>query len=247
MGLFGAATATAAGTNGLVKGAGINQQSWLLRGDATWQSPLALRGLRTRTNATTVPFNANAFALTQPSEIQWIDGGVTNLNLPVNAGTLLRTDPLFDVAKELYESQEFNNAVGRWWKRDENNGTWSAWKELAFLEGNQSFTGEKTFTGFTKIGDVAPAIKNKLLTGMTAPTQGGTMTIAHGLVGDKIIAVNVLVRQSANAGVSGSLRGIAGYEYDWHFNSMEVNITNVAGNSANLLAKPISVLLTYIA
>ena len=247
LGIMGAPTATIEGRNGLVPKALAGQGNRLLRGDGTWQSPTELTGLRTRTNATAVPFNANAFTLAQPTELRWIDGGVTNLNLPANAGTLLRNDPLFEAAKELYESQEFNNAGGRWWKRDENNGAWSAWKELAFLEGSQVFTGDKSFAGFTRLGDVAPAIKNKLLTSATATTQGGSMTIPHGLVGDKIIAVKVLVRQSPNAGVSGSLRNQLGYEYDWWYDSASVNITNISGSSAFILSKPISILLTYIA
>lgn len=39
LGLFGAATASVAGTNGLVKGAAIGEQAHLLRGDRTWQNP----------------------------------------------------------------------------------------------------------------------------------------------------------------------------------------------------------------
>ena len=39
LGLFGAASASVAGTNGLVKGANVNQQEFLLRGDRTWQNP----------------------------------------------------------------------------------------------------------------------------------------------------------------------------------------------------------------
>lgn len=41
LGLFGAATASVAGTNGLVKGANIGEQGHLLRGDRTWQNPSA--------------------------------------------------------------------------------------------------------------------------------------------------------------------------------------------------------------
>lgn len=41
LGLFGAATPTTAGTNGLVNGAGAGQQNYLLRGDRAWQNPAA--------------------------------------------------------------------------------------------------------------------------------------------------------------------------------------------------------------
>ena len=37
--LFGPATPTAGGTNGLVKGASVGEQNYLLRGDRTWQNP----------------------------------------------------------------------------------------------------------------------------------------------------------------------------------------------------------------
>ena len=250
LGIMGAPTATTEGRSGLVPKALAGQGNRLLRGDGTWQSPTELTGLRTRTNATTVPFNASANALTTFRETVWIDFGLgNNINLPGNsAGTLLRNDPLFDtVTRELYESQEFNNASGRWWKRDENNGVWSAWKELAFLEGGQVFTGEKTFSGFTKLGDVAPATKTKLLTGTTALTQGGNVAIAHGLIGDKIIAVNVLVKQTTNAGISGLFRGTTGYGYDWYYDAINLYIVNTPGSSEFNLNKPFSVLLTYIA
>lgn len=42
LGLFGAATASVAGTNGLIKGAEIGEQGHLLRGDRTWQNPSTL-------------------------------------------------------------------------------------------------------------------------------------------------------------------------------------------------------------
>ena len=249
LGLFGPATATASGTNGLVKGAGAGEQNFLLRGDRTWQNPFILRGLRPRSNSYPTAYNANSVVSISPQDFQWIDGNGGNQNLPGSAGTLIKVDPLFQVPELTgqYETQEFNNAAGRWWKRDRNANVWSNWKELAFLEGTQDFTGNKSFAGFTRIGDVAPAIKTKLLTGTTAPTQGGTMTIAHGLVGNKIIAVKVLVRQSNDAGVSGSLRNQLGYEYDWWYDSASVNITNISGSSAFILSKPISILLTYIA
>lgn len=41
LGLFGAATSAAAGTNGLVKGAAAGEAAFLLRGDRTWQNPAA--------------------------------------------------------------------------------------------------------------------------------------------------------------------------------------------------------------
>ncbi|WP_293126887.1 hypothetical protein [Microcoleus sp. bin38.metabat.b11b12b14.051] len=246
LGIMGAPTATTEGRSGLVPKALAGQGNRLLRGDCTWQSPTELTGLRTRTNATTVPFNANAFTLAQPRELQWIDGGVANLNLPANAGTLLRNDPLFDVAKELYESQEFNNAGGRWWKRDENNGVWSAWKELAFLEGNQVFTGDKSFAGFTRLGDTA--IKVKLITGTTSASQGVASILPHGITSPvKIISATLAIEYVGGNWVPASYTNVGGYEANLQWDTANVAVIARTGNSASILSKPFSVLLTYIA
>ena len=246
LGIMGAPTATIEGRNGLVPKALAGQGNRLLRGDGTWQSPTELTGLRTRTNATAVPFNANAFTLAQPTELRWIDGGVTNLNLPANAGTLLRNDPLFEAAKELYESQEFNNAGGRWWKRDENNGAWSAWKELAFLEGSQVFTGDKSFAGFTRLGDTA--IKLKLITGTTSASQGVAINLPHGITSPaKIISATLAIEFVTGNWLPASYLNTVGYEASLQWDTANISVANKAGSSANILSKPVSILLTYIA
>ncbi|MCC3410077.1 MAG: hypothetical protein JGK17_32005 [Microcoleus sp. PH2017_10_PVI_O_A] len=148
--LFGAATPTASGTNGLVKGADIGQQQWLLRGDRTWQNPQTLGfasisntyGLQPRSN-TAGAINANEQVYSSYAGMRWIDGGATNLNLPNNTGMLQQFDTLFGTSiANKYRVQEFafNN---RWWKRSEINNIWTNWLEIAFLNSGSSqlFTG----------------------------------------------------------------------------------------------------------
>ena len=205
-----------------------------------------LPNLAIRSNAVTVPFNANV-ALSAFSETKWIDGAQTNLNVPNNSGNLISIDPLFNTAiAGNYITQEFNNSGGRWWKRDENNGVWSAWKEVAFLEGIQTFTGNKTFGGFTTFGDNV-AIKIKRITGTTAATQGGIIQIPHGLVGDKIIGMVVKVSHGTNQGVPADFdTHTTGYSYEqWH-DATNINYQNHPTNSINILSKPFSVLIFYI-
>jgi len=206
LGLFGAATPTAAGTNGLVKGAEIGEQAHLLRGDRTWQSPstlpittatttainsavatlvasspatldtlnelalalgnnanfattitdllaskVGLTGdqtivgtlnasklqainiweLEPRSSATAI--NANNLVYSQFAGTKWVDGSVTNLNVPLNSGRINQFDALFGTgAQSLFRVQEFYTS-NRKWMRQENNGVWNVWREFSFL------------------------------------------------------------------------------------------------------------------
>lgn len=155
LGLFGAATATVGGTNGLVKGAAIGEQGYLLRGDRTWQNPQTLGfasipntyGLQPRSGSAGA-LDANEQAYSSYAGMRWVDGGVTNLNLPSNAGMLQQFDTLFGTSiANKYRVQEFTTA-NRWWKRSENNDVWLVWLEIAFLNStnSQSFTGPLVFS-----------------------------------------------------------------------------------------------------
>jgi hypothetical protein len=101
--------------------------------------------------------------------------------------------------------------------------------------------------GATKLGTDAPAIKMKKLTGTTSATQGGQTNIAHGLNSTKILAVNVLVQYLATAGfdVPPSYNANPGYEFDYYISSTDVIVWLKTGNSANILSKPIKILVTY--
>jgi hypothetical protein len=105
---------------------------------------------------------------------------------------------------------------------------------------------DETFIdGFTSLGNYGVLIANKKLTGTTAATQGGTATIAHNLDASKIIGVTVLVRGATQSYIPPSFTGTASFEYDYFFDGAKFYIINKPGNSAAILSKPFSVLVTF--
>jgi len=102
--------------------------------------------------------------------------------------------------------------------------------------------------GFTALGDNV-SIKTKLLTGVTAPAQGGITAINHGLVSTKIKGVQILVRDTANTAIPSGVTPafFAGSEYTWWYQATTFHVQNHPTNSASILSKPFDVLITYIA
>lgn len=115
------------------------------------------------------------------------------------------------------------------------------------LTDNQNITGNNTFSGFTALGESTAGVKTKLLTGITAEVQGGTTTIPHNLLGNKIVGIQVFVRHIFDGFVSGDSQNYPGYGYDWYCESGTIYIQTVSNNSAFILSKDIVVLLTYVA
>ena len=89
--------------------------------------------LTNRSGATGV-FDANAWVLTFFAGFKWLDGGVTNLNLPpgLNTGMILQFDPLliYPSVAAKYLVQIFFSGT-RLFFRIQNIGTWGAWREIA--------------------------------------------------------------------------------------------------------------------
>ena len=111
--------------------------------------------------------------------------------------------------------------------------------------GTTNPTSTLEVNGFTKMGNDAPAIKVKKLTGTTASTQGGDVNIAHGLTFSKILSVSVLVESETTTYTPPSYTIISGYEYNYDVYNSTVWIFNIAGNSGNILSKPFKVMITY--
>lgn len=102
-----------------------------------------------------------------------------------------------------------------------------------------------TTGGYLKIGPTAPAIRQKKLTGTTSSTQGTSASVAHGLSSTKIIGCDVLVEFTTGSKVSNSWTAAAGYSFSITVDGTNVTVWNDSGNSANILSKPFSVLITY--
>ncbi len=112
--------------------------------------------------------------------------------------------------------------------------------------GTAAPTAELEVNGYTKLGgNAAPAVKMIKLTGTTAAIQGNTTVMLHGLTSSKILAVNVLVEYTAGSSVPPSYTASVGYEYDYFISAAGITVWTKAGNSANILSKPIRVLVTY--
>ena len=103
---------------------------------------------------------------------------------------------------------------------------------------------------FTALGTRAtghPAIKIKQLTGTTAATQGGVVSIAHGVTASKIISVSALVEYSTSDYVTNAHLFSAGYYFDVWINSGIINVGNHPTSSAAILSKPVKITVIYTA
>jgi hypothetical protein len=112
--------------------------------------------------------------------------------------------------------------------------------------GKLQVAGNITTSGFSKLGDVAPKIKMKKLTGYnTSGSDGGATTIPHGLTSAKILSVSTLVFYDSNGGIHPGYEGGAGYNFSYAFDANNVTVILVSGQNVNIRNKPIVVLITY--
>ncbi|HRH37834.1 MAG TPA: hypothetical protein PK760_05785, partial [Flavobacteriales bacterium] len=104
---------------------------------------------------------------------------------------------------------------------------------------------ELEVNGYTMLGSNAPAVKMLKLTGTTAATQGGQISIAHGLTPAKILSVDVLIEYAAGSWVPAAYTGSVGYLCNYYINGGNIWLWNLSGGSANILSKPVKILITY--
>lgn len=98
--------------------------------------------------------------------------------------------------------------------------------------------------GATKLGSGAPAIMMKKLTGTTASSDGGSVSIAHGVDASKILSIEVMVEWTTSSYIPPRYP-VSGYEFYWGSGGANINVINVSGNSGSILSKPIKILITY--
>ncbi len=111
--------------------------------------------------------------------------------------------------------------------------------------GTTAPTTQLEVNGFTKLGTTAPAIKQLKLTSTTAATQGGYVDIPMGVSASKVLGAEVLVEFVSGQVMPKNQTVFAGYEFDYYMLGTTIRIYNKTGNSANILSKPVRVLLTY--
>lgn len=111
--------------------------------------------------------------------------------------------------------------------------------------GTTTPTTKMEINGFTKLGSDAPAIKTKLLTGVTPSIQDGQIDISHNLDSTKIVAVSVLVQPDFGNYIPPSFTVVSGFEYNFYVTPLYIRINTKAGNSSAILNKTIKILITY--
>lgn len=109
-------------------------------------------------------------------------------------------------------------------------------------------SGNTDHNGYTRLGKAsegAPLIKVKEISNaVSAATDGGVITIPHGLFRFNILSLTALLVYG-NGDVIPGFRGTPGYEYSIAFDDTNIYIYNITGNSANILSKPLKITITY--
>ena len=99
--------------------------------------------------------------------------------------------------------------------------------------------------GWTRSGDLAPAIKTKKITGTTGANQGDTVSVVHNLTGGKIISYTLKIETSADNGVGSEHSFNSGFQASINHDNTNFNVYNSALNSSNILSKNFIIYLTY--
>lgn len=87
--------------------------------------------LTNRSNTVAAPFDANNWTNTFFAAVKWLDGGYTNLNVPINTGMIIQFDSLFLTGvKDKYRVQIYFSS-SRYFVRIEVAATWGLWREIS--------------------------------------------------------------------------------------------------------------------
>lgn len=105
-------------------------------------------------------------------------------------------------------------------------------------------------TGYVQIGDDAavPLEKHRTITGTTANSQGNQVFVTHGCPDPtKIISIRTFVDLGggSNIYITSGYRYSTGYEFSERVSNTEIVISNVTGNSGNILNLPFKTLIIY--
>lgn len=98
--------------------------------------------------------------------------------------------------------------------------------------------------GYIGIGNGAPAIRTKKLSGTTAATEGGSVNVTHGLLYSKILSFTAVV-DSGSAKVPAEFTVNGTYQFGIYATTTTFSIKNATGNSSSILSKPIDIFVTY--
>lgn len=119
-----------------------------------------------------------------------------------------------------------------------------------FAADSLNLNADVTIRDFTRLGAIssgAPAVKMKKILVPVGPAVNGNVNypFGGGITDSKIIGVNVLMTYSGTTKIPPGYIDVAGYEYNIQVQFNGITVINKNGNSANIGAKPISILITY--
>lgn len=204
-------------------------------------------------NGTKITFRTTANGTVSPIDRMTID---ENGFMGIGSGTpefplhLQSTSPIlnsstgaFSIGSTTGAHLNFDgNEINAWNNTAGNTLFLNYWSNAKVQIGNGS-TGNLDVNGFSNLGDGAPAIKMKKLTGTTSSSATGSVSIPHGLTGTKILSIDVLVEYSSGDYIPPSYTPGTGFEYSYYLSGSNINILNISG--ASILSKPIKIIVTY--
>ena len=125
------------------------------------------------------------------------------------------------------------------------NGTSDIARSNAFVVYKNGNTDINGYTQLGTISEAAPSIKMKKLTGISQPAQNIWTNVAHGLTKSKILSVSIIMNVPAFVNLPPNYTYNGGYEYQYQISDTNIVVINSNGNSANILSKNFTILITY--
>lgn len=116
---------------------------------------------------------------------------------------------------------------------------------LAATPGAHASLTTLAVSGFSSLGTGAPAVKQKKLTFTTGAAEGDSVSTAHGLTGAKILGCQAFVADDTNHGIPPETTDPTESQFHLRWDEMNVIVKNHASNSASILSKAGTILITY--
>jgi len=170
-------------------------------------------------------------------------GGTTDLKLYANAGD---SDPAMTIASGTNQADITGTATFKL-LQDDGDTTFETTDDGHVLVGGAVDDGVNALqvNGFSRFGDAATGVKMKLLKGTTTGSEGDAITKAHGLTGDKIVAITSIIRNATDRGVAPGY--FPGDELLYHLSYTDTNaiLKLSTSDSGNLTTKPYVIMIWY--
>ena len=100
--------------------------------------------------------------------------------------------------------------------------------------------------GFTKLGDEAPAIQIKKLTGTMAVGSGGSTSILHSIGNaDKILTVDIMVESAVGQWTPYGYDNSNGYRFNYYMDDTHIYLLNKFNEDSIIRGRPFRILIIY--